>query len=74
MKKVSLSEEAFKATEEKVNTSFGAGYGTILFFEYETVVKGLQEKLHIYASKFAQWREHSSAIVQIMAWISLESV
>ena len=74
LKKVSKSEEAFKTTEDKVNTSFGAGYGTVLFFEDQTVIKGLQEKLPLYAPKFAQWSEHSSAIVQILTWISLESV
>ena len=74
LKKVSQSEEAFKTTEDKVNRSFNAGYGTILFFEDQTVLRGLQEKLPIYAAKFAQWSEHSSAIVQIMAWMSLESV
>ena len=28
-----VSAEAFKATEAKINESFAAGYGTILFFE-----------------------------------------
>ena len=74
LKKVSKSEEAFKKTKEKVNTSFGAGYGTVLFFEDQTVIRDLQEKLPIYTHKFAQWSEHSSAIVQILTWISLESV
>lgn len=74
LKKVSKSEEAYQKTEEKVDTAFGAGYGTVLFFEDQTVIKGLQEKLPIYASKFAQWSEHSSAIVQILTWIGLESV
>lgn len=74
LKKVSKSEDAFKKTEEKVNTSFGAGYGTILFFEDQSVIKELQKKLPTYAAKFAQWSEHSSAIVQILTWIGLESV
>ena len=74
LKKVSKSEDAFKKTEEKVNTSFAAGYGTVLFFEDQNIVKGLQEKLPIYAPKFAQWSEHSSAIVQILIWMGLESV
>lgn len=68
------SEEAYKKTEEKVNTSFEAGYGTILFFVDQSVIKGLQDKLPIYAHKFEQWSEHSSAIVQIMTWMGLESV
>ena len=74
LKKVSKSEEAFKATEEKVNTSFASGYGTILFFEDQTVVKDLQGKFPTMADKFAQWSQHSTAIVQILTWIGLESV
>ncbi len=74
LKKVSKSEEAFKVTEEKVNTSFASGYGTILFFEDKAVIKGLQSSLPTMTDKFAQWSEHSSAIVQILTWIGLESV
>lgn len=73
LKKVSKSEEAFKSTEEKVNGSFLAGYGTVLFFEDETVVRGLQEKFPAYSEKFTQWKEHSSAIVQILTWMALEN-
>lgn len=74
LKKVSKSKEAFKATEEKVNTSFASGYGTILFFEDQTVIKGLQSSFPTMVEKFAQWSEHSSAIVQVMTWMGLESV
>ena len=74
LKKVSKSEEAFKATEDKVNTSFASGYGTVLFFEDQTVIKGLQGSLPSMAEKFTQWSEHSSGIAQILTWIGLESV
>ncbi len=74
LKKVSKSEEAFKATEDKVNASFASGYGTILFFEDKTVIKGLQSSLPTMSEKFSQWSEHSSAITQILTWIALESV
>jgi predicted oxidoreductase (fatty acid repression mutant protein) len=74
LKKVSKSEEAFKATEDKVNTSFASGYGTILFFEDKAVVKGLQSNFPTMADKFTQWSEHSTGIAQILTWIGLESV
>lgn len=74
LRKVSKSEEAFRVTEEKVNTSFASGYGTILFFEDQAVVKGLQNGFPTMAEKFTQWSEHSSAIAQILTWIGLESV
>ena len=73
LKKKSKSEEAWQKTEEKVNGSFLAGYGTDLFFEDISVVKGLQDKMPSYSDKFAQWSEHSSAIVQILTWMALEN-
>lgn len=73
LKKKSRSEESWKKTEEKVNTSFLSGYGTVLFFEDMSVVKGLQDKMPSYSDKFAQWSEHSTAIVQILTWLALEN-
>ena len=44
--------EAYKATEAKIDNSFEAGYGTVLFFEDTAVVKGLQTSaMH----QFAVW-------------------
>ena len=74
LKKVSKSDETFKATEQKVDTSFAAGYGTILFFENQTTIKDLQEKFPSIPDKFVQWSEHSAGIVQILTWLGLESV
>ena len=74
MKKVSKSEEAFKKTEQKVDTAFAAGYGTILFYEDRTAVNELQAKFPSLPGKFGLWSEHSSAIVQILTWMGLESV
>lgn len=73
LKKVSISEEAFRKTEEKVNNSFLAGYGTVLFFEDMNVIKNLQDRFPIYAKNFDVWKEQSSAIVQILTWMALES-
>lgn len=73
LKKLINSDEQFKATEQKIDTSFASGYGTILFFEDQDVIKGWQEQLPTFANKFAQWSEHSSAIAQILTWIGLES-
>lgn len=73
LKKISKSEEAWQKTEKKVDDSFLAGYGTVLFFEDMSVVKGLQEKFPSYSEKFEQWKEHSSAIVQILTWMALEN-
>lgn len=74
LKKVSVSEEAFKLSKGKVDNSFSAGYGTVLFFEDQAVIKNMQETLPIYATQFTQWSEHSSAIVQILTWLGLGEV
>lgn len=62
--------EAFGATEGKLN-SFAAGVGTILFFEDQNVVKGLQEKFAAYADNFPVWSEQASGIAQFAVWTAL---
>lgn len=44
--------DAFKATEDKINNCFAAGYGTILFYEDTDVVKGLQQQFPPTAKTF----------------------
>ena len=67
-----ISEQAFEATENKINKSFASGYGTILFFEDETIVEGLQKAFPLYESKFPEWSEHTSAMHQLATWTMLE--
>lgn len=61
----------FAATEEKVD-SFTAGYGTVLFFEDQAVVEGLQEKFKTYRDNFPLWSLQSSGMLQYIVWTSLE--
>ncbi|MCJ1481719.1 hypothetical protein MMC06_001878 [Schaereria dolodes] len=64
-------EKSFKEhTEPRIN-GFRGGYGTILFFEDPGPIKALQEKLPMYADKFPQWSEHTSAMHQYMLWTAL---
>lgn len=62
--------ENFSSTEEKIN-SFKAGYGTVLFYEDQTIVKGLQEDYALYADNFPVWSEHTSAMHQLVIWTAL---
>ncbi|WP_113906795.1 nitroreductase family protein [Aliidiomarina celeris] len=62
--------DAFGATEGKLD-SFAAGVGTILFFEDQNVVKGLQEQFPLYADNFPVWSEHSTGIAQFAVWTAL---
>ena len=62
--------DAFEGTNAKIN-SFAAGYGTVLFYEDQDVVKGLQEQFALYAENFPVWSEHSTAIAQFAVWTAL---
>lgn len=65
-----VPEAAFEGTNAKIN-SFAAGYGTVLFYEDQDVVKALQEQFALYADNFPVWSEHSSAIAQFAVWTAL---
>lgn len=63
--------EAFAPTDEKI-TSFKNGYGTVLFFEDESVVKELQDKFALYKDNFPIWSQQSSGMLQFVIWTALE--
>lgn len=62
--------ENFAATEQRIN-GFAAGAGTVLFFEDQSVVEGLQQQFAAYADNFPIWSEHSTGIAQIAVWTAL---
>jgi Predicted oxidoreductase related to nitroreductase len=64
--------EAFKSTEDKIDGSFAAGYGTVLYFEDQSVVKGLQDAFPAYSDNFPVWSNHTSAMHQLAIWTMLE--
>lgn len=66
--------EAFTATEAKIDRSFASGYGTVLFFEDQTVVKNLQEAFPLYQDNFPGWSVQTSAMHQLAVWVMLEDV
>ena len=65
--KTIVPAEALAGTEQKIQ-SFSAGAGTVLFFEDQDVIKGLQEQFELYADNFPVWSEHSTAIAQFTVW------
>ncbi|GAE82639.1 nitroreductase family protein [Bacteroides reticulotermitis] len=71
LKKI-VPAQAFVKTEEKINHSFAAGYGTVLFFEDQTVVKGLQDAFPSYQENFPGWSLQTSAMHQLAVWTMLE--
>ncbi len=68
-----IPEKNFKSTEDKINNSFSAGYGTVLFFEDKSVVDHLQKQFPLYAEKFPIWSEHTAAMHQLSTWMMLEN-
>ena len=65
--------ENFESTSQKID-SFAAGYGTVLFYEDQDVIKDLQEQFALYADNFPVWSEHSSAIAQFATWTALAEI
>lgn len=72
LKSYAKDEESTAKTTAKMAT-FAAGTGTVLFFEDQNVVKGLQEQFPSYAENFPIWAEHSTAIAQFSTWTALHT-
>ena len=66
-------DEKFKSTADKM-AMFKSGAGTILYFEDQSVVKGLQEQFPLYAHNFPVWAEHTSAMHQYAIWNALAAL
>ena len=64
--------ENFASTQEKMDM-FNAGYGTILFFEDQSIIEDLQSKFDLYADKFPVWSNESSGMLQLVVWTALEA-
>lgn len=67
-----VREDNFEGTQQKMD-SFKSGYGTVLFFEDESVVKGLQEQFVTYADNFPIWSNQASGMHQLVVWTALEA-
>ncbi|MFW9335627.1 nitroreductase family protein [Paenibacillus polymyxa] len=71
LREVVGNEEQFKSTAEKMN-GFRCGYGTVLFFEDNNVVAGLQQQFEAYADNFPIWANQSNGMLQLVVWTALE--
>lgn len=67
------NEEQFAETEKKVNGAFASGYGTVLFFEDQSVVNYLVNSFPLYADRFPDWSLHTNAMHQFVIWTALEA-
>ena len=67
-----VPENQFASTESKID-SFKNGYGTILFFEDNSVIEGLQEQFALYKDNFPIWSQQTNGMHQFVVWSALES-
>lgn len=64
-------EDHFAKTEEKIN-AFRNGYGTVLFYEDQDTIEGLQNQFPLYKDNFPVWSQQSSGMLQFAVWTMLE--
>jgi len=62
--------DAFPKTSEKID-SFNAGFGTVLFFEDQSVVNGLMNQYPLYKDNFPVWSMQSNGMLQSLVWMAL---
>ncbi len=62
--------EALKATESKI-AAFKGAYGSVLFFEDQSIVEGLQANFPLYSQKFPLWSIQASGMAQYLVWTAL---
>ena len=62
--------ESFEPTAQKM-AMFKAAAGSVLFFEDQSVIQGLQQQFAAYADGFPVWGEHANAMHQYAVWTTL---
>ena len=68
--KAIVPADKFEPTAQKI-ASFRAGYGTILYFEDQDIVKGMQDKFPLYADNFPVWGMQAQGIALFSIWSAL---
>lgn len=62
--------DQFASTEEKIN-SFKNSFGSVVYFEENSVVQNLVEQFPTYAHNFPIWSEQSNGMLQSAIWNAL---
>lgn len=63
--------DAFAPTEAKID-AFASGYGTVLFFEDNSVIESLQQQFPLYKDNFPIFSQQSNGMHQYVIWTALE--
>lgn len=72
LKKI-VPAESFQATEDKINGAFRSGQGSILYFEDQSVIEGLQKQFPLYKDAFPVFSNHSAGMLQFVIWTALSA-
>ncbi|KAE9583897.1 putative nitroreductase HBN1 [Colletotrichum fructicola] len=70
--KAIVPADQWEGTAGKMAMFKGAA-GSVLFFEDQDVVNGMQEKFQLYADRFPGWATQSDAMLQFVLWTALEA-
>ena len=63
--------DRFVNTETKINMSFLAAHGTILFYEDQSAVKNLMDQFPLYKDNFPIWSMQTNGMHQFAIWTML---
>jgi uncharacterized protein len=63
--------DQFSSTEDKIN-SFRNGYGTVLYFEDNSVIESLQKQFALYKDNFPVWAQQTNGMHQFVIWTALQ--
>ncbi|BBH20505.1 nitroreductase [Paenibacillus baekrokdamisoli] len=70
--KAIVPADQFESTAQRM-AGFRGAYGTVLFFEDQSVIEGLQVALPTYQDRFPIWAQHSNGMLQLVIWTALEA-
>ncbi|MEC0264508.1 nitroreductase family protein [Paenibacillus anseongense] len=70
--KALVTADQFSSTQQKMN-GFRNGYGTVLFFEDQSVIDSFMEQYPSYQEHFPIWSQHTSGMHQLVIWTALEA-
>lgn len=68
-----VSDKQLPATTDRI-TSFRNAYGTILFYDDQTVIKKYMDKFPLYRDQFPVWTQQAAGMLQSNIWMLLEDV
>ncbi|MFD1318591.1 nitroreductase family protein [Loigolactobacillus zhaoyuanensis] len=64
------TEAVYEGTKAKI-ASFKAGFGTIMYFTDEDIVRNQEQQFELYADNFADWAEQAQGNAQLSVWTAL---